>query len=437
MRTLFSLLLLSLPLLGFASDDWPQFRGPNQDGTSDARDVPISWSESENIEWKTLLPGKGWSSPVTQKGIIWLTTAIEVVPTEAEREKLLAHLPPNKAKRHNIASSVQLVALQIQLSTGEILQNKILATTKQPDSIHSLNSYASPTPVLDGEQVFCDFGTYGTFALDAVTGEQQWTHTAPLEHSVGPGSSPVVVGDLLILVRDGVDAQYVVALDKRSGEVRWQTSRPPMDAPDGDRKKAYCTPYLLTQGDQHQLIIPTSQWLVSYVPETGEEIWRAHHGDGFSLVPRPVADDRAVYFCTGFGKPQLWAVGHQGSGDVSETHVLWKNPKRISKKPSPLLADGLLYILEDDGGILSCLEAESGEVVWAERLGGNFSASPLLADDHLYFCNQEGQTHILKPGRNFQPVAINQLDGSHMASPVPLEGGLLLRTDTALYRIKS
>ena len=240
--------------------------------------------------------------------------------------------------------------------------------------------------------------------------------------------------DLLVLVRDGTGVQYVTALNKNTGSEIWKTDRPPMDAKSGDQKKAYSTPLVINHKGRDQLVIPTSQWIVSYEPMTGKEIWRARHGKGFSLVPRPVYGHDLVYFATGFGKPQLWAVNPHGAGDVTESHVVWKETKRIPAKPSPLLVEGQVYVI-DDGGIVSCFDAKTGELKWSERIEGNVSASPVYADGRIYFCTQEGKTTIVKPGNKFEVLAESEIDGKLMASPVPLDGGLLLRSETDLYYI--
>ncbi|MEM7144635.1 MAG: PQQ-binding-like beta-propeller repeat protein [Verrucomicrobiota bacterium] len=422
------------------AQSWPQFRGPNQDGTSNATNVPTSWSEEENITWKTELPGKGWSSPVVLNDKIWLTTAIETRPSEAEAQKLLDETieNPRHRKSRQIVTNLKLQALCVDLESGKLEKTIDLFTIEVPEAIHTLNSYASPTPVVEPGRLYCDFGTFGTACVDTESGEVVWTKDLDLIHSVGPGSSPILIGNTLVLVRDGVDVQYIIALDKGSGEIMWRTPRPPMDAETGDKKKAYSTPIFIEHDGRAQLIAPTSQWIVSYNLANGEEFWRAYHGTGFSLVPRPVysPDTGLVYVCTGFGNPELWAVDPSGSGDVSETHVRWTEPKRIPAKPSPLLHNDNLYVMED-GGVATCFNAADGEVIWEERVGGNFSASPILADDKIYFANHEGITTVLAAGSEYNVLAENQLDGQIMASPVPLDDSLLIRSNTALYKISA
>ncbi len=240
-----------------------------------------------------------------------------------------------------------------------------------------------------------------------------------------------------MLICDGVDRQYVTALNKDTGETVWERDRPPMEAPSGDMMKAYCTPIAVTDRlGRKQLICMGSQWLVSHDPATGNEWWRVYHGKGFSVVPRPVYADGVVYVATGFGKPQLWAVKIDGNGDVTDTHVAWTETRRIPAKPSPLLIGEMLFVVSDDG-IASCFNAKSGELFWSERLGGNFSASPLFVDGKIYFLNQEGVMTVVRPSATYSEVHKNELKGHFMASPIAVDDSLILRSDKALFRISA
>jgi len=434
--------VLSLTCLVFccithAADVWPQFRGPAGDGIVSGQTIPTAFGESDHVAWKTELPGLAWSSPVIADGVIWVTTAIERVPTEEERQNLLraSGIEERKFKQLSIAKSIELKLLAISLKTGSLQKTVNLTTIDSPDPIHSLNSYASPTPVIDGEQIYCHFGTYGTFCIDRASGDLRWQRKLPLVHSVGPGSSPFLMKNMLVLIQDGVERQYVTALNKTTGETIWEVDRPEMDAPSGDQKKAYSTPIAITdkQG-REQLICMASQWMIAYEPRTGKEIWRVYHGKGFSVVPRPVFADDVVFFSTGFGKPQLWAVRVDGQGDVTETHVAWTVVQGIPAKPSPLVHEGLIYVVSDNG-VASCLEAATGEQVWKKRIGGDYSASPVLAGGNLYFGSHDGKVTVIKPGREGTVVAENQIDGKIMASPAIVDNAIILRTDKALYRI--
>ncbi len=424
--------------LAGAASPWPQFRGPGGDGVVSGQEVPLHFGEKENLVWKTSLPGKAWSSPVVADGVIWATTAIEVFPTEEERIELLraAGIEEKKFKQLAVAKTIVLKLMSVDFETGKVLSSIDLTEVGQPDPIHALNSYASPTPVIDGPNIYCHFGTYGTFCVERESGEILWQRKLTLDHSVGPGSSPFIDGPRLVLIQDGTERQYVAALDKQSGETIWETDRPEMDAPSGDQKKAYCTPIRVTGPEgRSQLICMGSQWMVSYDPETGNEIWKVHHGKGFSVVPRPVYADGVVYFSTGFGKPQLWAVKVDGSGDVTDTHVLWSVIKSIPAKPSPILHEGLIYVI-DDNGVATCLESSTGEEVWKKRIAGNYSASPLMVGDHIYFGSQEGAVTVISAGRESEVIAENQLDGQIMASPAVVNGSMVFRTSEAIYRFQ-
>lgn len=435
---------LSSSLRADSAHPWPQFRGPDGNGVSTAKEVPTTLDPDKNLVWKTALEGKGWSSPVVSaSGSIWLTTALETIPSKEEQEKMLAELgeDPKKFKSRQIASKITLQALELDLRDGTLKRTIDLFELNAPDAIHALNSYASPTPVLEGDRLYCHFGTFGTLCLDTTHGAILWKKRFPLVHNVGPGSSPFIEENLLVLIQDGVDQQYVIALDKATGETVWKTDRPAMRAPKGDQKKAYCTPIAITDSrDRRQLICMGSQWLVAYEPKTGKELWRLDHGKGFSVVPRPVYSEETglVYVSTGFGKPELWAVSPEGDGDITGTDkVAWKQTKRIPAKPSPLLVGDEVYVI-DDGGIASCFDAASGALHWTERIGGNHSSSPLFADGKIYFCNQEGLVTVIEAGSTFRVLAENVIsDQQWMASPVSLsDGSLILRSDKALFRFE-
>ncbi len=417
---------------------WPQFRGPEGNGIAPAGKAPLKWSETAGIAWKTPLEGKGWSSPVIADGQIWLTSAVEVAANEQERQAILekTDLDPKQFKDRQVVKRVKMRLLRLDFATGKLLSTLDLTDIEDPEPIHATNSYASPTPVIDGDFIYCHFGTYGTFCIKRADQSIVWKRRLPLVHAVGPGSSPFIFENFLVLICDGVDRQYVTALNKMTGETVWERDRPPMEAPSGDMMKAYCTPVAAIDSlGRKQVICMGSQWLVSYAPETGEEIWRVKHGKGFSIVPRPVYSNGVVYISTGFGKPQLWAVKIDGSGDVTDTHVVWTESRRIPAQPSPLLVGEQIYVVSDDG-IASCLEASSGKMLWSERLGGKYSSSPLLADGKIYFSSHEGITTVIRPSGNYAELAKNQLDGQIMASPVVLNGSMLMRTDKALYCIR-
>ncbi|MGV3483171.1 MAG: PQQ-binding-like beta-propeller repeat protein [Planctomycetaceae bacterium] len=418
------------------SASWPQFRGPSGQGASLATKVPLTFGLDAGLKWQTLIPGKGWSSPVVGNGHVWVTTAITTQPTDQQREARMEGVQESHMKE--VAGVLELRAICLDFETGSVIHNLQLATYEAPEPIHSLNSYASPTPVLDDAFVYCHFGAYGTWCLREASGEVVWHQRLIIDHSVGPGGSPVVVDDHLLLVCDGIDVQFVAALDKSTGAEVWRTPRPAMRATNGEYKKAYSTPLIIPVAGQRQAVVPGAQWIVSYDPRTGEEIWRADHGNGFSISSTPVYTGTAeeiglVIFTTGYGQSEVVAVRPDGVGDVTLTHVAWRMDRNVPEKPSPVVHDGLVYLL-DDNGVLSCLRSDDASLVFRKRVPGNFSASPLLAAGHLFLCNQEGVVTVIKQGTQYDEVAKIQLDARLMASPAVAGDDLLFRSEQSIMR---
>ena len=408
--------LLFLPLLAaaaVASEDWPQFRGPAGDGHSDATGLPLTWSETENVRWKTAIPGEGWSSPVVLGRQVWMTTAIE--------------------------DGHSLRAICVDRETGKVLHDVEVFHIEQPPPKNTANSHASPTPVVEPGRVYVCFGTSGSACLDTATAKVIWKNTElTINHKEGAGSSPILHGGLFILCCDGTDVQYMVALDKTTGRIVWKTPRSAAAVLEGKRpdlRKAFCTPQVIHVAGKEQLISVGAFRAYAYEPKTGKEIWFCNL-PGFSNVPRPVFGHGLVYVGTGFMKPELWAIRTDGTGDVTPTHVAWKVSKMASLKPSLLLAGDELYMLNDGSGTLTCLDAKSGEPVWQEKIGGSYSASPVAADGRIYLFNEKGQTTVIKPGRTFERLATSQLDAGCMATPAVSGRALIVRTKTHLYRIE-
>ena len=418
-----------------AQDEWTQFRGPEGQGHSAATGLPITWSETENVVWKTATPGEGHSSPVISGNQIWLTTAITKELT-AEREKeRLATLKNSDGLK--VAGTLTLQAICINRETGAIERAVELFDVGEPEPKHSLNSYASPTPVISGDRVFCHFGTYGTAAIDRTNGTVLWRNDKlKIDHQNGPGSSPVAWHDRIIIHFDGTDQQFIAALDGATGEVAWQTSRSGQMDETPELRKAYGTPLIVSVKGRALVISPAANWVYAYDAETGSEVWKASYGQlGFSTVPRPVASNDTVYVATSYMQSRLVAVRLDGDGDVSETHVTWKADKQIPQKPSLLLYDDRLYFVSDNG-IVRCVNPVTGEDVWFDRLSGDYSASPLESEGQLYFCSQNGTCTVLQAGDEFRELAKNTLDADFMASPAVAGQALFLRSTTHLYRIE-
>lgn len=426
---------VSLASVLAAGVEWPQFRGPNGDGHAAAVNLPSEWSEKQNLVWKTAIPGRGWSSPVIGDGLIWVTTAVEHQATPAELQAQKTKLSGNPmASQMTLVGSITLRAVALDAKTGQVVRDIKLFDVKDPQPVHSLNSYASPSPVLTENRLVCHFGAFGTACINTADGDILWKADLPNDHSVGPGSSPIVFEDFVIIPCDGADTQYVAALDLLTGKPAWKTQRPPMTGDKGDLHKAFSTPYLAEINGQPQAIIVGAQWVVAYEPRTGREVWRLNHGAGFSNVPRPVVGNGCIYICTGFMRPELVAIRETARGEIGESDILFRVKRQIPAQPSPVLVGQEIYVVSDQG-IATCLDALTGEQHWQERVEGNYSGSPMAADGKLYFSNREGQTSVVKPGRRFELLAVNQLDGQLMASPAAIDGALFLRSESHLYRV--
>jgi outer membrane protein assembly factor BamB len=416
-----------------AADDWPQFRGPDGDGHSGAVDVPLAWSEEDGVVWKTPIEGRGWSSPVVLGDQVWLTTAIETPASPDEIKKRVRKLGMFVPSPH-LAGKVTLKVICIERASGRLVHDVTLFEVDDPPVICLVNSYASPTPVGEPGRLYCDFGTMGTVALDTKTGRVLWTRHLPIEHQVGPGSSPILYRDTLILVRDGCDRQYIAALDKNTGQTVWKTDRPPITTPYLPYRKAFSTPLVAAVDGGEQMIIPGARWMVSYNPAGGKELWRVDTGNTFSNAARPVLGHGMVYICTAYGGTRLLAVRVDGRGDVTATHVAWELKKQTPKRSSPLLVGDELYFVSDVG-VANCVDARTGKIHWSERLSGAFSASPVYAGGHIFLFGENGTTTIVRPGKEFVTVAENSVEGRIMASPAVLDRSIFLRTDSHLYRI--
>jgi outer membrane protein assembly factor BamB len=412
--------------------DWPQFRGPRGDGTADARNLPTSWGGFGGVTWQAEIPGRGWSSPVVVGERVWLTSAESLaLPTADRKRKLEQGLYKDFQEQFQADSSVTLYAIELDLKSGQLLRNIELFTCDDPTPIHATNTYASPTPVSDGQRLYCHFGSLGTVAMDLASGQVLWKERFRLDDITGPGSSPVLWKDRLILPCDGADRQFVVALDKLSGKTVWKTPRPTIDA-DGKYRRAFSTPLIVQHEGKEQVIIPAAQWVCAYDPASGAEVWRVNFGDGHATIPRPVCRGDLVYICTGYLKPQLWAIRVDGRGDVTETHVAWRHEKQVPEISSPIVVGDELYFVSSLG-VLTCLETKTGGQLFQERLGGNYAASPIAADGKLYFTSQEGVTTVVKPGRKYDKLGRSQLIGQTMASPAVAGEALLIRADRNLY----
>lgn len=411
---------------------WPEWRGPGAEGHAAVTGLPLTWSETNNVLWKAPVGGRGHSSPAIGQGRVWLTTAFETPakPEDAERRKK----GTTNDQPLTMVDEVRLHAVALDFATGKVLHDVEVFRLREPQGVHALNSYASPSPVLEAGRVYVHYGALGTACLDAATGHVLWRNQELLlNHENGPGGSPVLWNDLLILHGDGSDVQFVAALDKTTGKVRWKTARTGKLADHPQLKKAYGTPRLADFAGRTELLSVAADWLYSYDPASGRELWKLPYGLlGFSNVPRPVLGHGMIYLSTGFMRSELLAVKYDGQAPAT---VAWRWKRGVPQTPSLLLVGNELYFVTDSGGLLTCLDATTGAEIYQERLGGNHSASPSYADGRIYFHDRAGVTAVIQPGRRFELLARNALDGPIMASAAFADRSMLLRTDKALYRV--
>ena len=412
--------------LGAARADWPEFRGPWGDGhatgpgDTTVLGLPLRWSETNNVKWKTEIPYRGWSTPVVLGGQVWLTTATP--------------------EGHDF------FVICVDAETGQVRYDEKLFHSEKPEPLgNPVNSYATPSAAIEPGRVYVHFGSYGTACLDTSDFKVLWQRQdLPCRHYRGPSSSLVLYENLLILTMDGVDVQYLAALDKQSGRTVWKTARSvawndenidEQMAREGDRRKAHSTPLIVRTPGGVQMLSTGAKAAYAYDPRTGRELWRVRY-DAWSAANVPLYDQGLAFVISGFGgKTELLAVRADGHGDVTDTHVAWRSDSMVAKTASPILVEGLLYMVNDEG-LLTCLEAATGKRVWRARIPGRYAASPIYADGRLYFFNQQGTTTVIKPGRGgLETLATNTLASGFMASPAVAGNSLILRTKTHLYRL--
>jgi outer membrane protein assembly factor BamB len=420
--TVFSFAVLSCCMASADDENWNQFRGPREDGTTAATGLPITFGEgSPEIVWKTPVTGRAWSSPVVWGHQIWVTNAPEVQNPTPEKPKL----------DHPLVLS----AVCVDFDSGKIIHDLNLFEVDKPQFTHSTNSYGSPTPYIEEGRVYIHFGAYGTACLDTKTGEKIWERRdLECDHFRGPGSSPVVYDGLLYLTFDGFDSQYITALDKLTGKSVWRRDRDiDFGTTDGDAKKAYSTPKLVHAGGRDLLISPFAGATIAYDPKTGEPIWTVRHG-GMNAAGRPLFGKGVLYINSADGPKSLIAIPAEGTGDVTK-NIVWHTSKSVPKRASQLLIGDLLFMM-NDGGIASCLDATTGRELWTKRLGGDYWASPLYADGLMYCFSQSGTIPVFKATNEYELVAENKLDDGFMASPAVVGRSLILRSKANLYRIE-
>jgi outer membrane protein assembly factor BamB len=403
------MLAFTLAFCVYLVGDWPQFRGPNSDGHCvDGSRPPLEWSDTKSVAWTVDIPGLGWSSPVVAAGNIYLTTAVQV------------------------DEGLSLRAIALSAETGKTLWTQEIFVVPQAPAIHAKNSHASPTPIYDSQSLFVSFGPLGFAKLSAVDGSIRWKNNELAYEAVhGSGGSPVLWEEKLVVICDGRSAPFVAAIDAETGEIAWKTLR----SVEARISHSFATPTLATVDGKTQVLAPGPNHMAAYDLSTGAERWRVV-APGWSVVPQPTVAHGLVIYNHDYDHPELIAVKLGGSGDVTDSHVVWRLKRGAPSSPSPVLVGDDLYFVTDKG-IASCINAKTGELRWTERLGGDYSASPIFVNGKLLFLDENGLATRVEPGLQFKRLTQNEVPGRTLATPAFSDGAMYLRTDERLYKIAS
>ncbi len=391
-----------------ADNNWNQFRGSRGDGKTSAA-LPVEFGKS-HVRWKTPIHGEGNSSPVIWEDQVWVTTAT----------------PDGK----------ELFAIAVDLKSGEIIHDIKVFDIAEPQRSVGTNTYASSTPIVEQGRVYVHFGSPGTACLDTKSGKKLWERTDFVcDHETLPASSPIIDGDSLFIAFDGIDVQYFVSMDKRTGETLWKRDRGIVyEKPGYWDNKAFGTAKIIEHEGRKQLISPTSKAVISYDPETGNEYWRIKHQGGENNGCRPLYEHGLIYVSGGGGDTGVVAINPSGSGDVTDSHIVWSTGKDAPLYSSVTISDDLLFMISD-GGDASCLDAKTGEVYWRERFGGTYWASPFVAGAKVYYSSRQGNVTVVEASREFKQLAKEKFESGFTASPAVAGNALILRTQTHLYCI--
>jgi len=386
-------------------DNWVQFLGPKSLNQHKSSDIATEWSENKNITWKTDIPGEGFSSPVIFGTQVWVTTALDK-----------GHIRK---------------AICLDKKSGKVIHDILLLKTDNPIEKHKTNSHASPTPTIDEGHLYVSFGSEGTYCVDTKTGKIIWKNLdIQVDHSRGAGSSIVLYKDSVLFHFDGIDHQFVLALYKDTGKIKWKTARSgDLKKIADDKRKAYSTPFVSKIGKHDRLISLGAHYLYCYDPNNGKEIWQ-YSFKGFSNASVPRHVNKHIIFSTGFGTASYIAIKEDGSEKA------WEYNKSVPKLMTPCAVDDKLYF-GYESSFVSCININTGENVWKQRLKGGFYASPLSIGDKLYFFNDSGECYILKPGDSYNELHVNTLDSGCKATPAISGKALYVRTLKALYRIEN
>ena len=418
--------------------DWPQWRGPAATGEAalDAK-PPLTWAEDSHIRWKVGVPGRGRSTPIIWKDRLFLTTAVETAtPVDPEKVKTVMASTPEFMRKdaHVPEKVVQFVVMAFNRTDGSVLWQKTLREQAPLAGTHADASWASGSPITDGELLYVYFGTYGLYAL-TLDGEKKWNKDLGVfktKANFGEGASPVICGDLLIVNQDYEGESFIVALDRKSGEERWRAKR--------NETTSWATPLVITQEGKSRIVVSATKRIRCYNPADGTLFWEVG-GMTDNTIPCPVTDGNLVFCMSGFRGNALLAIKlSAAAGDLTgkPDAMVWSSKVNTPYVPSPVLSGGFLYYIKGNDGFLSCAEAATGKVQYFNKLAGlqTVFASPVAADGRLYVPGKNGMTAVVKLGPQFDLLASNKLDDVLIASPAVAGNQLFIRGDKKLYCIE-
>jgi len=428
-----------------ADENWPHWRGPHHNGISDAVNLPMKWSLTENIVWKTKLPSWSAATPIIWSGRIFITSPSKAELAENPEQNEQTQTSGRRRRPRRDPGGSTLFLFCISETDGRVLWQRELDNNNQ---VYNKHNDATPSPVTDGQYVWVVTGTGKVAAFD-MEGRSIWNKDlqadyGPFGHNFGYGSSPLLhEGSLIVEVLHGMrtdDPSYVVSYEARTGEVQWRQERPT----DAERESpdAYTTPVVLQHEGQTQIVISGADYVTGHDFETGEELWRASGTNplkrsNYRVIPTPIIVDEMIYVPT--RKKPLLALRVGGSGDITDSHLIWKYEGPAGPDvPSPI-SDGKYFYMVDDRGLVTCLDAQTGELIWGPEATteGIVSASPILTEGKLYIINENAVTSIVSVGAEFEHLATNELDGTYtLASPAVSGSQLFIRTSTHLYCIE-
>ena len=414
-------------ILPLGAENWPQWRGPGSNGVSAEKNLPTEWGAQQNVLWKAPIPGRGRSSPVIWGDRVFITTDVEA--GKAEGNQPPKHVIDGTPFRHPDSMGAdlrhKLVLICLDRKSGKLLWQQVAYEGPVFDERHKAGSYAAPTPVTDGRAVYAYFGAEGFYAYD-MKGKFLWKYDPGqiMTVGMGPGTSPVLAGELLILQCDSSDQKSkLVALNRKNGELVWKT----------DRKTdvTWATPMLVEGNGKSELITTANDVVISYDPQTGKERWRGPGVKG-NAVPSPVSGNGIVVVSAGYPDKYAWAFRAGGDGKP-----LWEYGKGTAYVPSPIFYGDYVYLITDKG-LVTCIEAKSGAVKYEGKRpgpGGQFAGSPVAYDGKILLTSEDGETHVIQAGPEFAVLRTNSVGEPVLASPAIANGTIFIRGKDHLFAI--